>query len=88
MVTTKTYDSEDAIVILSLAYGQAAQLSWTAFPVESILLFTSFFPVTFARQCCFHALFFTGLKVEGMPLYFLNDVLCLDFSLEAAKGVL
>ena len=53
-----------------------------------ILLFTSLFPVALARERCFHALFLTGLQVKRMPLYFLDDVLCLDFSLEAAEGVL
>ena len=61
----------------------------TACRVEKlVLLFTSLFPVALARQRSFHTLFLTGLQVKRMPLYFLYDVLSLDFSLEAAKGVL
>jgi hypothetical protein len=57
-------------------------------PFRLILLFTSFFPVALARQSSFHALFLTRLQVKRMPFYFLDNVLSLDFSLEAAEGIL
>jgi hypothetical protein len=34
------------------------------------------------------ALLFTRLQIEGVPLYFFNDVFLLHFSLKAAKGIL
>ncbi len=40
-----------------------------------------------ARQSFLHAAFFTGLKIERVPLDFLNHVLLLDFSFKAAQGV-
>lgn len=54
-------------------------------PAEtSILLFTHLFPVVLARQRLFHPEPFTGFEVKGMALDFLDNVLLLDFPLEAA----
>ena len=44
-------------------------------------------PVSFAGQCLLDPELLTRLEVEGVTLYLLNNVLLLDFALEAAKGV-
>ena len=60
----------------------------TAAVCELVLLFTSFFTVALACQRFFHPFLFARLEVKGMTLHFLNDVLLLDFTLEAPQGVL
>jgi len=45
-------------------------------------------PVSFAGQGLLDPELLTRLEVEGVTLHFLNDVLLLDLTLEAAKGVL
>jgi hypothetical protein len=54
---------------------------------ELVLLLTSFFAAALARQRFFHTLLFARLEVEGMTLHFLDDVLLLDLTLEAAQSV-
>jgi hypothetical protein len=44
-------------------------------------------PVSFAGQGLLDPELLTRLEVEGVTFHFLNDVLLLDFTLEAAKGV-
>ena len=56
--------------------------------VTLVLLFPSFFAAAFASQRFFHALLFARLEVKGVTLDFLNNVLLLDLTLEAAQGVL
>ena len=53
-----------------------------------VLLLTSFLAAALTRQRFFHALSFAGLQVERVTLYFLNNVIGLDFPFEAAKRVL
>ncbi len=45
------------------------------------------FPVPFTRQGLLDTLFLTRLQVKGVALNLLDNVLCLDLTLEAAKGV-
>ena len=52
-----------------------------------ILLLARFFTIAFTRQGFLHTAFFTGLEIKRVPLDFLDDVLLLDFSLEAAQGI-
>ena len=47
----------------------------------------SLLPVSFAGQRLLDPELLTRLQVEGVTLHFLNNVLLLDFTLEAAKGV-
>jgi hypothetical protein len=61
--------------------GQAAQF-------RSVLLFPSFFPAAFARQCFLHALFLAGLQIKGVALDLLDDVLLLHLALETAQCIL
>ena len=57
--------------------------------LEKLVLFLAcLFPVPLPRQGCFYALFLAGFQVEGVPLHFLDDVLCLDLTLETAQGIL
>ena len=44
-------------------------------------------PVSFAGQGLLDPELLTRLEVEGVTLHFLNNVLLLDLTLEAAKGV-
>jgi hypothetical protein len=44
-------------------------------------------PVSFAGQGLLDPELLTRFEVEGVTLHFLNDVLLLDLTLEAAKGV-
>ena len=53
-----------------------------------VLLFACLLPVTLPRQCFLDALPLTGLQVEGVTLYFLDDVFLLHLALEAAECVL
>ena len=56
--------------------------------VELVLLFASLFAAALTRQRFLHSLFLARLKVEGVTFHFLNNVLCLNFALEAAQGIL
>ena len=47
----------------------------------------TFLPVPFAGQRLLGPELLTRLQIEGMALHFFDDVLLLDFSLEAAKGI-
>jgi hypothetical protein len=54
--------------------------------VEALLgISRTLFPVALAREGFLGALLFTRFQVEGMSLDFLDDVLVLDFALEAAQ---
>lgn len=53
-----------------------------------ILLFARFFAAALARQRFFDPLLFTGLQVKRVTLYFLDGVLLLYLTLEAAKRIL
>ena len=52
-----------------------------------VLLFAGFLAIAFARQSFLYTAFFTGLEIKRVPLDFLDDVLLLDFSFEAAQGI-
>ena len=56
-------------------------------PEVSVLLFACFLAAALARQGFFHPLLFAGLRVKGVTLDFLNDVLRLYFTLEATQSV-
>ena len=56
--------------------------------VELVLLFTSLFAATLARQSFFHALLFARLEVEGVTFHFLNNVLLLDLTFKPPQSVL
>ena len=45
------------------------------------------FASTFPRQRLLHSALRAWLKVEGVTLYFLNDVFCLNFALESPQGI-
>ncbi len=53
-----------------------------------VLLFTDFLAVTLASERFFDALFLTGLQIEGVTLDLFDDVFSLNFTFEAAQGVL
>ena len=53
-----------------------------------VLFFASFFAIPLACQSGLHAALLTGLQIVGVTLDFLDDVLLLDLSLEAAQRVL
>jgi len=55
---------------------------------QLVLLFTSLLAIPLARQSCLDATLFARLKVVGVTLHFLDDVLLLYLPLEAAQGVL
>ncbi len=55
--------------------------------IELVLLFTSFLTIPLARQRFFHTALFTGLQVEGVTLYFLDDVFLLNLALEPAQRI-
>jgi len=52
-----------------------------------VLLFTSLFAAALSRQRFLHALFLARLEVEGVTFHLLDDVLLLDFALEAPEGI-
>jgi hypothetical protein len=54
---------------------------------ELVLLLTSLLAAALTRQRFFYALLFARLEVEGMTFHFLDDVLLLDLTLEAAQSV-
>jgi hypothetical protein len=49
--------------------------------------FTSFLPAAFTRQSFFHALLLAGFQIKGVPLYLLDDVFLLHFTLKASECV-
>jgi len=53
-----------------------------------VLLFPSFFPAAFARQCFLHALLLARLQIKGVALNLLNDVFLLHLALETAQCIL
>jgi hypothetical protein len=55
---------------------------------RSVLLFPSFFPASFARQCFLHALFLAGFQIKGVALDLLNDVFLLHFTLKTPQCIL
>jgi hypothetical protein len=52
-----------------------------------VLLFTCLLPIPLARECFLDALTFAGLQVEGVTLYFLDDVLLLHLPLKPAQRI-
>lgn len=55
---------------------------------NSVGFLANFFSGTLSGQGFLHPAFRTRLQVEGVTLYFLNDVFCLNLSLEPTQGVL
>ena len=55
--------------------------------LASVLFLARLLPCTFAGESSFHTLFLTGLQVEGMTFYFLDDVFLLHFALETAQSI-
>src|SRR5580693_10069846 len=53
-----------------------------------VLLFPSFFPAAFARQCFLHALLLARLQIKGVALNLLDYVLLLHLALEPAQCIL
>lgn len=60
----------------------------SASPVELLYFSPALFPVPLSSQGLLDSLLFTWLQVKGVALDLLDNVLCLDLTLEAAKGVL
>ncbi len=54
---------------------------------NSIRFFTNFLPSTLPRQGLLHSALRAGLQIEGVALYFLNDVFRLNLALEATECV-
>jgi hypothetical protein len=52
-----------------------------------VLLFPSFFPAAFARQCFLHALLLARLQIKGVALNLLDYVLLLHLALEPAQCI-
>lgn len=59
-----------------------------AYAKNLILLFPSLLTIPLARQRFLYATFFAWFQVEGVTLYFLNDVLRLHLALESAQSIL
>ena len=55
---------------------------WTLFGIPSALL-----PVTLSCKGLLHPFLFAGLQVEGMTLYFLDNVFLLNLPLKPAESV-
>lgn len=55
---------------------------------ELVLLFASLFATALTRQRFLHTLFLARLEVKGVTFDLLDNVLLLDFALEASQGVL
>jgi hypothetical protein len=53
-----------------------------------VLLLTKFFSGTLSRQRLLHSALCARFQVEGMTLYFLNDVFRLNLALEPTQGIL
>ena len=53
-----------------------------------VLLFPSFFPAAFARQCFLHALLLAGLQIKGVSFDLFDDVFLLHLALKAAQCIL
>jgi hypothetical protein len=51
-------------------------------------LFANLLSGALSGQGLLHPPFRTRLQVEGVTLYFLNDVFCLNLSLEPTQGIL
>ncbi len=51
-------------------------------------LFAGLFTVPLTCQSRFYPLLFARFQVEGVSLYFLDDVLGLDLAFETAQGIL
>jgi len=56
-------------------------------PNDSICFFTRFLTAALTCERFFHPLLLTGLQVKGVTFHFLDDVLLLYLSLEAAKRI-
>jgi hypothetical protein len=52
-----------------------------------VLFFACFLAGALASQRLFHTFLFAGLQIKGVTFHFLDDVLGLDFTLEAAERV-
>jgi hypothetical protein len=57
-------------------------------PNDSICFLTRFLTAALTCQRFFHPLLLTWLQVKGVTFHFLDDVLLLYLSLEAAKRIL
>ncbi len=55
---------------------------------ELVLFLACFFAIALPRQRLLHALLFTWLQVKRMPLYFLDNVFRLHFTLETTESIL
>jgi hypothetical protein len=53
-----------------------------------ILFLADLLAIAFASQRFFDALFLAGLQIEGMTLYFLDDVFGLNLALESPQCIL
>ena len=52
--------------------------------LKLVLLFACLLTIAFPCESFLHAAFFARFQVEGMPLNFLDNVLLLDLTFEAA----
>ncbi len=52
-----------------------------------VLFFTDFLPIALACECFLHALLLAWFQVEGVALYFLDDVFRLHFALKTAECI-
>ena len=66
------------------AFSIAPKLRHTS---SLVLFFANFLTSALASQRGLYALFLAGLQVKGVTLDLLDNVLCLDLTLEAAQGV-
>jgi len=81
--------------ILKLRHSTLPVATWimAAKPLDSAALFllnlpATFLPVPFAGQRLLGPELLSRLQVKRVPFDLFNDVLLLDFALEAAKGIL
>jgi hypothetical protein len=72
----------------ALLKGKRAATRGGAALFRLVLLFPSFFPAAFARQCFLHALLLARLQVKGVALNLLDYVLLLHLALEPAQCIL
>jgi hypothetical protein len=70
------------------APGRGDPLDFSCAALNSLVLFfANLFSRTLASECGFHAFLLTGFQVEGVALYFLDNVFLLHLAFETAQSV-
>jgi hypothetical protein len=72
----------------SVNYLATSLQQFSAYTENLVLLFPSLLTIPLARQRLFHTALFAWFEVEGVTLYFFNDVLRLHFALKPPQSIL